>query len=219
MEQDLAEKLARDSGIAVEQIVREEKELLILKELFESPLGESLIFRGGTALRLCYGSPRFSDDLDFSEIRLIPTLKFNQIIKGIEEKYPYLTLTDLWSKRSTHLAEFKIREEWLPRPFKIKVEVRKGETKRKEYELKLISSTTTPLQVLGNTATLRQIFKEKKLALKERKMARDLFDLWFLGQKLGEKVDTKKYAFQRKTLRQELRKYLPQKFWKVIESL
>jgi len=45
-----------------------EKELLhfdILFRLDQEGLLDSLTFQGGTALRLCYGSPRFSEDLDF----------------------------------------------------------------------------------------------------------------------------------------------------------
>ncbi|MBI5078935.1 nucleotidyl transferase AbiEii/AbiGii toxin family protein, partial [Candidatus Saganbacteria bacterium] len=124
----MAAELSSAIGISVEQVAREEWEMLILQELFASPVGNDIIFRGGTALRLCFSSPRFSDDLDFSELRAIPTDKFNGVIKAIDRKFPNITLSDLWSKRFTHLAEFKIREPWLPRPFKIKVEIRKGET-------------------------------------------------------------------------------------------
>lgn len=45
-----------------------EKELLhydILFALDQAALLDQLTFQGGTALRLCYGSPRFSEDLDF----------------------------------------------------------------------------------------------------------------------------------------------------------
>lgn len=45
-----------------------EKELLhfdILFRLDQEGLLDTLTFQGGTALRLCYGSPRFSEDLDF----------------------------------------------------------------------------------------------------------------------------------------------------------
>ena len=45
-----------------------EKELLhydILFALDSSNLLDQLTFQGGTSLRLCYGSPRFSEDLDF----------------------------------------------------------------------------------------------------------------------------------------------------------
>ncbi|MFO1257115.1 MAG: nucleotidyl transferase AbiEii/AbiGii toxin family protein [Gammaproteobacteria bacterium] len=44
------------------------KELLhydILFSLDKDKLLDTLIFQGGTSLRLCYGSPRFSEDLDF----------------------------------------------------------------------------------------------------------------------------------------------------------
>lgn len=63
MDQRLAESLARQLKIAIEPVVREEYELLILRELLETTLGHALVFKGGTALRLTYGSPRFSDDL------------------------------------------------------------------------------------------------------------------------------------------------------------
>ncbi len=46
-----------------------EKELLHYDILFAMEQGgflEGLVFQGGTALRLCHGAPRFSEDLDFS---------------------------------------------------------------------------------------------------------------------------------------------------------
>ena len=46
-----------------------EKELLHYDILFALQKGgflEGLVFQGGTALRLCHGSPRFSEDLDFA---------------------------------------------------------------------------------------------------------------------------------------------------------
>ena len=46
-----------------------EKELLHYDILFALQKGgflDGLVFQGGTALRLCHGSPRFSEDLDFA---------------------------------------------------------------------------------------------------------------------------------------------------------
>jgi len=40
--------------------------MIILKKLYGSDQGKSFVFKGGTALRLAYGSQRFSEDLDFS---------------------------------------------------------------------------------------------------------------------------------------------------------
>ncbi len=45
------------------------KELLhydILLALSRSELSHDLVFQGGTALRLCYGGQRYSEDLDFT---------------------------------------------------------------------------------------------------------------------------------------------------------
>lgn len=47
-------------------IVREYFQHLFLSELYKLPEGEHLLFKGGTALRIVFSSPRFSEDLDFS---------------------------------------------------------------------------------------------------------------------------------------------------------
>ena len=68
MEQSIAEGKARELRIDITQVVREFWELILLKGLYDSPYGRDFIFKGGTALRLAHGSPRFSEDLDFSLI-------------------------------------------------------------------------------------------------------------------------------------------------------
>ena len=65
---ELALRIASEKGYAAVIPVLE-KELLhyvILAALDEARLLESLVFQGGTSLRLCYGSERFSEDLDFA---------------------------------------------------------------------------------------------------------------------------------------------------------
>ena len=47
-------------------VSREYFQHLFLSELYKLPDSEKLLFKGGTALRIIYGSPRFSEDLDFS---------------------------------------------------------------------------------------------------------------------------------------------------------
>jgi len=58
---------ARDDLAVLRPVV--EKELLhhdIMRELAEAGLLARLVFIGGTCLRTCYGSPRLSEDLDFT---------------------------------------------------------------------------------------------------------------------------------------------------------
>lgn len=47
-------------------IVREYFQHIFLSEFYQLPGAEKLLFKGGTALRIVYGSPRFSEDMDFS---------------------------------------------------------------------------------------------------------------------------------------------------------
>ena len=64
------------------------KELLhydILFSLEKDGLLDDLTFQGGTSLRLCYGAPRFSEDLDFVGGRDFSTAKVIGIKKCIEK--------------------------------------------------------------------------------------------------------------------------------------
>ena len=47
-------------------VIREYVQHLFLSHLYALPQSDHLAFKGGTALRLLYGSPRFSEDLDFT---------------------------------------------------------------------------------------------------------------------------------------------------------
>jgi len=61
------EKLSRQYHVGVfPNIVREYFQHVFLAELYKLPDAQKLLFKGGTALRIVYDSPRFSEDLDFS---------------------------------------------------------------------------------------------------------------------------------------------------------
>jgi len=51
-------------------ILREYLQYKILEIIFNSKAGQKMSFLGGTALRIVYGSPRFSEDLDFDNFSL-----------------------------------------------------------------------------------------------------------------------------------------------------
>ena len=219
MEQLIAEQKALEFKIDRTQVVREYWELLILKGLYESPYGRYLIFKGGTALRLTYGSPRFSEDLDFSLTRDMLKGKFSPFIKKITASFPELTVTDLQEKYYTYLAEIRVTQGYLPLPFRIKIEISKREAKDYQWELKLITSQVTIIQVLGQVATLEQIYKDKLACLKGREKPKDLFDLWYLSEKLKIPYAPRKVPFKKQEITRDLRKYLPKNFWRAIEGL
>jgi predicted nucleotidyltransferase component of viral defense system len=218
MEQLIAEQKSRELKIDRTQVVREYWELIILKGLYESPYSRYLIFKGGTALRLSYGSPRFSEDLDFSLIKDVLKGKFSSLIKKIAAPFPELTQTDLEEKYYTYLAEIKVTQNYLPFPFRIKIEISKREIKNYQWELKLLTSPATVIQVMGQVATLEQIYKDKLSCLKGRAKPKDLFDLWYVSEKMKIPYRPKKLSSKKEFVR-DLRKYLPMDFWPAIEGL
>ena len=60
-----ARELAGDNQQLTSVIIKELLHYDILFALSQTPLADQLVFQGGTALRLCYGGNRYSEDLDF----------------------------------------------------------------------------------------------------------------------------------------------------------
>jgi predicted nucleotidyltransferase component of viral defense system len=219
MEQSLAEQRARELKIDRTQVVREYWELIVLKGLYDSSFGRYLIFKGGTALRLTYGSPRFSEDLDFSLTRDVLKGKFSALVKKSIVPFPELSLTDLQEKYYTYLAEIKVTQNYLPFPFRIKIEISKREVRDYQWDLRLLGSPATVVQVMGQVSTLEQIYKDKLACLKERAKPKDLFDLWYISQTLKIPYTPRKISVKKKEFVRDLRKYLPTSFWPVVEGL
>ena len=64
--QETIQKLVTQYQTVDINVVREYFQHLFLSQLYKMEGGEHMLFKGGTALRIVYGSPRFSEDLDFS---------------------------------------------------------------------------------------------------------------------------------------------------------
>jgi len=219
MEPAIARKLAAELGINVEFVVREFWELAVLDVLLGTAMGDRLVFKGGTALRLAYGSPRFSDDLDFSVSQEVSFREFAAAAQQVVRKYPELEMTDLVEKRRTLLAEFRVRDSAIERPVRQVVEVSRRTPGALEHGLRLLTSPCSPLRVLALVATPAAIWPEKLAALQSRRAPRDLFDLWYLGQTLGRDLPQDAPKFDPRVLRRDLRMLLPRRFYPVVEEL
>jgi len=221
MDQHLAEGFAQRFNITVEHVVREAYEMLLLRRLCESRLGRSLVFKGGTALRLAYGSPRFSDDLDFSASGSIPTEMFVAILRTLGKGVPQVEVVEALAKRFTVFALFKASEAYLPQAFSIKTEIStrsEAWEPGRDFELRLLTSDFTNVTALAQVATLDRMWEDKQKALAARKQPRDLYDLWFIAQKLRREFSPDLAGFDRKAIKRELRKYPPQSHWGAIEQ-
>lgn len=213
----LAKELSKKLQISVDRVVQEEYELVLLKEIFDSSLGKRLVFKGGTALRLAYGSPRFSEDLDFSLLETISEKEFCGLMQRIGRLLETLKLVECRKKYYTLFALFKVTEDFLAQPFSIKIEVARRK-KIRNYELKLLTSQVSNLQVLAKVMALDDILADKLNAAKGREKSRDLFDLWYIGELKKTPIKIPKGP-SLPQLRAELHKYLPKRHWQVVDGL
>lgn len=221
MDKDFALKLASEIGIDVEQVIREEAELIVLKRLLEAPFYDRLVFKGGTALRLVYGSFRFSEDLDFSLAKKTGFSDFQRVIENLPKTDSRFSVKDLAGKYYTYLAQIRVKEPWRETAFSMKIEVsqRLISAKSSGWANMLAKSPVTNISIMARTFTLEKMLADKLKAIKERKMPRDIFDIWFICQKINRPFTLKNFGYPKGRLRQELRKYLPLRFYPVVEEL
>jgi predicted nucleotidyltransferase component of viral defense system len=151
-------------------------EIEVLETLKNTKLLESLVFGGGTMLRLCYELKRYSVDFDFWFIRKIAVQNyFKKFVKVLEQEYE---ITDAQKKYYTLL--FEIRSGKYPK--RLKIEIRK-EKKDCDFVEKIAYSKYSNKQVILRTHTLEQTIKNKIAALMDRGEIRDGFDIEFLLRK------------------------------------
>lgn len=220
METNSLVKMAQNVGISPDMLVREEWELLLLRELAESEIGNDLIFKGGTLLRLAYNSPRFSVDLDFDSKDTITEKKFFQAINSIVKKEPMMKIKDLIKKRFTYFARVAVADASLPANFAIKIEISvRPRPEKNYYENRLLSSPTSNIQVLFPVMKLAEIEKDKLKAVETRHQARDLFDLWYISQINRKPWICPPNDYSLKELKDDLNKLLPQKLRPMIKQI
>jgi len=212
----------KELGISADKIIREEAEMIFLQELADDKLGTKVVFYGGTALRLAYNSPRYSEDINLLLVKKSIFKEFEKFIKKIVDKNKNWKLKDIKNKRSTWFALLNISDEKLKHNFSLKIEIHKpGKKINLDTKLSLIKSPVSILEPLLLVPTLAELKKLKIEAIMDRKKARDIFDLWYIAQSRREefKIDFKIPKYKKMEFKNELQVFLPKKYYKIIEQL
>lgn len=84
MNSETLDDFVKNLGISKDQVLWEEVELIVLDAIAKHPIEEKVIFYGGTALRLAYGSPRFSEDIDLIRIKQFLFSDFEGFAREVE---------------------------------------------------------------------------------------------------------------------------------------
>jgi len=229
IEKYFLENYALKNETSFRNILREYCQHLFLADFYKKPLSEKFLFKGGTALKLLFDSPRFSEDIDFSALK--NSISYEKILEEVLVNLSAENIkTDLLESKPTsggHLAiiSFSLLGE--------KIELRNEISFRPkgvlERELVVVTSQITPTyKVYSLSKDL--IVREKVEALMARQKARDFFDLYFIlrkkelrqvlkfnkGQK--EKIISQLENQEKAEIRKELKRLLPKSFWHIIKD-
>lgn len=185
------EKLATQYQTGVfPNIVREYFQHVFLSELYRLPEAERMLFKGGTALRMVYGNPRFSEDLDFSvfgiaerDLKKFVEDLFVMVLVKIEQLGIHVEIGEKSDKTSGGyfgIATFKLLD-FLPVGVEINVSSRNGREMRGEVDS--VANDFVPTYILIHLPQ-NELVEEKVFgALLERKKPRDFYDLYFIMRK------------------------------------
>lgn len=204
IESEIMDRIARAEQTSVfPNVVREYAQHLFLAELYRLPGSECLLFKGGTALRIVYGSPRFSEDLDFSLVS-IPPADIKSFTEGLfvgvlaEMERTGIPVEIGEKSDQTSGGYFGIATlhapGYAPIGIEINVSVRQGANARAEADS--IASDFVPTYTLYHLA--QEALIEEKIfgALMNRKKPRDFYDLYFIMRKGMLSADQKRRLAQ-----------------------
>lgn len=204
---------------------REYMQHLFLAYFYQQPQTKQIYFKGGTALRIVYGSPRFSEDLDFGstlhDVHEIEEAVLHTL-NEIEREGIKTSITESKATAGGYLAiiGFVLGTETVH----IRVEASFRE-KELIAETETIANDFVPPYLI-NTLTQEQLVEGKVSALLDRQKPRDFYDLYFLLRK--NLISPKQKAMLRPVLTlvnstninfsQELKQFLPQDQWPIIKD-
>jgi len=208
-----------------QNIRREYVQHLFLSIFYQQKNAYDILFKGGTALRIVFSSPRFSEDLDFSTETYNIGLIENIIVSTLGEIERLGIKTEIVESKETtggYFADLIFQLEEINIPILLQFSKRKrGDT----HEIVSISNDF----ILPYTLSLlnrEQLIEEKIQALLNRSKPRDFYDIYFLirsnlinqtQKQLLSQVKAKLHS-SKINFNYELKQFLPKSHWAIIKD-
>ena len=173
-------QIAKTSQARIENVVREYIQHLFLFYFYQQRGSENVLFKGGTALKIIYQSPRFSEVLDFSVENFRNKKKVEDLFITTLEKISQENITiELKESKFTsggYLGILFYRIYGFENEIFFETSFRKGKLKK---EITTIVSEYVPSFIIVQLSP-EEIVKEKIIALLERGKPRDYYDFYFI---------------------------------------
>jgi predicted nucleotidyltransferase component of viral defense system len=190
--QDTIKKLALQYRTSeFPNIVREYFQQLFLSQLYRMERSENLLFKGGTALRIIYGSPRFSEDLDFSLFRVEKYIKkefmedlFTTVLAEIEKTgsikvglgpKPGVTAEGYYGDATFSIYDYQ--------PISVSINISSRNGRDIKGEVDSVANDFVPTYNIFHLPQELLIDEKVFDALLRRGKARDFYDLYFIMRK------------------------------------
>lgn len=162
-------------------IAREYIQHLFLSLLYKIPSSEKLLFKGGTAMRIIYQSPRFSEDLDFTgqnifQYRIIDDI-FIDVISEIEKMGIDISLQEAKPTAGGYLGIIHYNLYDFNEDMKFEISLRRG--KKLKNEITTIVNDFIPVYTMVHLSS-EEITEGKIAALVDRKKPRDFYDFYYI---------------------------------------
>lgn len=178
------EKFTNQAQTSIENVVREYCQHLFLSYLYKQPGSERILFKGGTALKIIFNSPRYSEDLDFTGVNIrqqeVEDIFIN-VLSDLENTGIKVELEE--GKQTTGgylgIAKFDAYERKIPIQIEVSLRKRPKGYPKTEITRTLIENEYIPAYTLIHLPN-EEIIKGKLEALFNRRKPRDFYDYFFL---------------------------------------
>src|SRR3989344_920509 len=222
-------------------VMREDLQILFLSYLYKEKEADRIYFKGGTAVRLLFGSTRFSEDLDFSTLLAKAEIKelIIKLERAIRLELQEASISLLYLGKNGCRFRLKYKPEEFKYPLVIRLDFNIVKKVEEVSVSPLVSKFPVIFFPLINHLSENEILAEKLCALFTRAKGRDFFDVWFLLQRkigIDEKLLRKKLKergaiFNREKilkrielysegrLERDLKQFLPRSQRKIISLL
>jgi predicted nucleotidyltransferase component of viral defense system len=142
----------------------------VVQAIAKSKAGAQIAFKGGTALKLFYGLPRYSEDVDYDMLPGGSGEELLNILDRLFKRHKW-EITDQALKYYTLL--FELRFAGIDRNFRLKIEI---STRKKHLDTSIQSLRGVPVLILQPSF----LMTEKLITFLEKEAGRDIFDAWFI---------------------------------------
>lgn len=174
------EKYTKQWQTSSANVIREYCQHLFLSYLYQEPGSEKLLFKGGTALRVVFHSPRFSEDLDFTggDIKHAAIEKIlTDVLVNIEKTGIPVEIEESKKTSGGYLGIMTLTVD--NQIIKIQIEISLRGGRAISGTRAIIQNEFIPAYTLIHLPVDRLI-EEKIAALTARKKPRDFYDYYYL---------------------------------------